>query len=577
MVDLISLSHRWKIFFVSALVLLVFVPSFFGGVCRIDDAELLSSLHSIDDFNFFTFIRGGTGLYYRPLISASFKLDALLFNANVAGMHAENVLLHLVNTLLLIAVLRQVFYGMEGGVLPYFCGLLWGVHPITTESVNWISGRSDVLSSFFVLLSTLFLLRYRKNGRLYFLLLTVFFFVCGMLTKEVVLPFVVLAILVLRAHDNSDSDKCSSSCVSLLEGRGLAMWLLPTVVAGVVFLRIIAYNSTSCRIVSTLRFIFTDLYYSAFVCLRALGFYCKKILFPLPLNFAIMEVDPLYELLAIPIVLLCVYLLRKRDMLSSLFLGGVALLTPPMLIAFHQIAWTPYAERYAYLSSAFVLPPVVSYFDRHLDFQSDRLKKVFVISLFLFFALSSLARNAVWRTNEELFADTAAKSPYSMKTQAIYADILIQHKRYDDALVAIKKARSVCVLGYYSKPDILEAKILEEQGNIRDAVELLRKGAIKSKYRSEKTLRALVEVLKHYSLELPVAQRSGIYIEMRNLRLKLFRLSRDFENIYEMAILSDKLGDKQRAAALLHQVLRNQKEDSPLAAKAKNQLEQLGL
>ena len=566
-------DHHKKLLWVVVLVLVVFAPSFFADVYDVDDVQLMARLSKLTEFDLVTFIRGGSGLYYRPFIAASYKLDAFLFNANVYAMHAENIFLHVLNVILLVTILRSVFSGLNGRYLPYLCAVLWGIHPLTTESVNWISGRSDILASTFILIATVFLLRYRELGKPFSLFLMLVFFLCGVLTKEVMLPFFVLVVLLLRVQETELVERVKRW--SLLEGKGLVLWLLPVVVCGIIFLRLIAFNSTSGRIVSTLRFMFNDIYYSLFVCLRAFGFYCKKVILPLPLNFAIMEVDPLYELLAILLVALCVVLLFKRDNCSALFLGGVALLTPAFLIAFGQIAWTPYAERYLYLPSAFMLPGIVGYFNAHLEFPSPRFKTVVVIMLVCVVAISTLHRNIIWHTNESIIADTARKSPYSRPIQGTYASILIESEQYDEAMIAINKARAIPALNYYPDPDILEAQILEKQGRAEDALTVLRNGAEKSKYNSKKNLQYLVKLLEKVSKTAVGAQRNELYTEIRELHLKLFKLNNNFKEIFNMAQLSTKLGDNERAIILFKQVLRNVNGGSSLALRAKSELARL--
>jgi tetratricopeptide (TPR) repeat protein len=563
------ISHKKLIFFVLLSLLVVFLPSFFAEVTKVDDVQLLARLNKITDFNFLTFIRGGTGLYYRPIIGASYKLDAFLFNANPYAMHAENILLHIVNVFLLISILRMIFNGNGSRYIAYFCGFLWGIHPLTTESVAWISGRSDVLATTFIFLSALFLLFYRRSNKHIHLVFMLFTFVLGYLTKEVMLPFFILIVLLLRARD---PHLFRYKKWSLLEGKGLALWLIPVVVSGIIFLRVIAYNAVSGRIQNTLLVIFNDTYYSFFVCLRSFGFYIKKIIYPFPLNFGIMEVDPLYELLAIPLLALCFFLLFKRDNLSALFLGGAVMLTPAFLIAFGQIAWTPYAERYAYLPSAFILPGVISYFHTRLEFPSHRFKLIVVVMFVGLVAASTFHRNLVWRTNESIVADTAIKSPYNPQIQATYANILIESGNYEEAMIAINKARAVSTLVYYPNPDILEANILEQKAQLDDAINVLRHGVEKSNYSSELILQALINTLE-IKVESVDEGSSGVLLrEISDLHLNKFKLNNNFSELFSMAGLAIKMDESDRAVLLLNQVLRNVNIDSTLGTRARSLL-----
>jgi protein O-mannosyl-transferase len=126
-----------------------------------------------------------------PLTWLSFMLDCQLFGANPGWMHLINLLLHLVNTLLLFAVLKK----MSGSLWPSaFVAAAFALHPMHVESVAWITERKDVLSTLFLLLALVAYVSYvRRNGLVRYLL-TVLLFASGLLAKPmlVTLPFVLL-------------------------------------------------------------------------------------------------------------------------------------------------------------------------------------------------------------------------------------------------------------------------------------------------------------------------------------------------------------------------------------------------
>lgn len=98
-----------------------------------------------------------TGLY-RPLTTLSFLFNyAVLGNgADPYGYHVFNFALHAVNMLLVYALGLVIFEGVPAALL--LCAV-WGLHPVLTESVTNIVGRSDMLAAFGVLAA---LLCYRK-------------------------------------------------------------------------------------------------------------------------------------------------------------------------------------------------------------------------------------------------------------------------------------------------------------------------------------------------------------------------------------------------------------------------------
>ena len=130
---------------------------------------------------------------YQPLTMLSYMGEFRFFQLNPVVYHCTNLLLHIVNCLLVFALM----YGLSGkqstGLL---VALLFAVHPLRVESVAWIAERKDVLSAFFYFLSLLLYLSYlKKKGRKYygFCLLSL---ALSLLSKPLAVsqPFVLLLI-----------------------------------------------------------------------------------------------------------------------------------------------------------------------------------------------------------------------------------------------------------------------------------------------------------------------------------------------------------------------------------------------
>jgi tetratricopeptide (TPR) repeat protein len=81
--------------------------------------------------------------YYRPLTVLTFELD-WRWHAGALPFHLTNLLLHLGVTALVFAWLGRL--GTRGW-LGFLLALLFGLLPRLTESVAWISGRTDLLAS----------------------------------------------------------------------------------------------------------------------------------------------------------------------------------------------------------------------------------------------------------------------------------------------------------------------------------------------------------------------------------------------------------------------------------------------
>ncbi len=126
-------------------------------------------------------------------------------------------------------------------------------------------------------------------------------------------------------------------------------------------LREISFVNNSKKIYMTIKFIINNPEFATMKFFRLIGFYIKKLIIPWPLNLTIESVDPLYDLIGVLIVILAIYLFFKNTLINRFFVIGLCFLLPAYPISFGQIAWTPYAERYALISSMFIYPFILFY------------------------------------------------------------------------------------------------------------------------------------------------------------------------------------------------------------------------
>ena len=132
-----------------------------------------------------------TASNWHPLTWLSHMLDCQLFGLNPGRHHLVGLLLHIVNTLLLFAVLEMMTAAMWRSA---FVAAVFAVHPLHVESVAWASERKDVLSTMFWLLTMILYVHYVRRQSIAWYLLAVFAFALGLLAKPmlVTLPFALL-------------------------------------------------------------------------------------------------------------------------------------------------------------------------------------------------------------------------------------------------------------------------------------------------------------------------------------------------------------------------------------------------
>jgi tetratricopeptide (TPR) repeat protein len=128
---------------------------------------------------------------WHPLTWLSHMLDVALFGADPAGHHATSVLLHLLNALVLLALLLR----LTGAPWPSaWVAALFAVHPLHVESVAWVSERKDVLCTLFGLLAIGAYAEYARGRRIALLAVSLLLFAVSLAAKPmfVTLPFLLL-------------------------------------------------------------------------------------------------------------------------------------------------------------------------------------------------------------------------------------------------------------------------------------------------------------------------------------------------------------------------------------------------
>lgn len=551
------LSTAYQVMLLVALVLAVYYPTLFGEICLVDDLGAISGYFSAEHISFIDIFRprNFSAGYYRPLIGLSYWLDKELWFLDERLLHFEGVVAHLFNGLLVFYISRKAvsqYLQRYDTYLPLAASLLFSLHPIATESANWISGRTDLMMSTFVLFSVYCLLHYLQNKSTLPLLFAFLSAGMAVLAKEAAFGYLIglPLLLTLRPSDNSvhgDADLTSPEinykrflvyyvCASLAALFLGSYWLVlliailyyvqlvkksgtiekyPFVIAlkwpVIIFLtltvtigfalllRKIAFSSSVGKIGQTITLMGSDLNYTISLFLGAIGFYVKKFFIPMPLNFFILEIDPLYDFIGIAVLFIVTHVLLTRTLPAVMAIIGLFLMLPALPFAFGTIAWTAYAERYIYLSSAFWIIAICLSMGKYLQHDGRLVRAVTVstVMLCLLCAAVTNARNLVWRTNVALMRDTVAKSPKVRKLRDIYIDALLKAGRADEAKKEYRLAEQLLPAPHYDdRADVMIGSQLVKEKNYAGALIHYEKALRRTNYSSEPLLVAMVHLLR---------------------------------------------------------------------------------
>jgi tetratricopeptide (TPR) repeat protein len=181
--DPLSNMRLWTAALIFILTFCAFIPAINAGFSGFDDYGLLmeeTNWRGIAPSNLawmFSFESTRMG-HYQPLTWLTYGIDFTLWGMNAAGYHVVNILFHSANAVLMFFLALQLWAAArvqdprssparpapQPADWTMLCGaalgtLLWSIHPLRAESVAWITERRDVVSGFFLLLTTLVYVR----------------------------------------------------------------------------------------------------------------------------------------------------------------------------------------------------------------------------------------------------------------------------------------------------------------------------------------------------------------------------------------------------------------------------------
>lgn len=179
----------------------IFLPSLnYGFVNWDDDLNILENANlNAFDFEHIKGIFTSTVIgNYNPLPIFTFAVEKAIFGLDPTVFHLNNILLHLVCVFFIYRIVLAMGMSKMSAIL---VALLFGIHPMRTESVVWVTERKDVLYGAFYLAAMFTYIQYLKTEKQkhYFLTLILFVFALFSKIQAVALP---LSMVVLDYYFN---------------------------------------------------------------------------------------------------------------------------------------------------------------------------------------------------------------------------------------------------------------------------------------------------------------------------------------------------------------------------------------
>lgn len=399
--------------------------------------------------------------YYRPIITLSYMLNYALSELDPYGYHVTNLYVHIANVLLVYWFVFLIFQRQWPTLV---AGLLFATHPMHTESVTWIAGRTDVIATFFFLLALVLWSKTLVSWNRYRYTLALFCYLTALFTKEVALVLPLILILydyLLHARGRWREVWTHfpryhlpffllSFCYPLLK-----FWTLGVLVGSLPL-----YAKT--RLLAIL---------NAF---KLLFYYFQLLLFPLSFNVErdVPVINTIFSgetfgylcwgLLLFSIILFT----RKRLPLLSFSLAWIVITLFPVL---NIIPIGDYiAERFLYLPSVGFVLGIASFWPFLSNVSANsgpltilRLKNlsgeiksrgllllrggalVLFVSLVMFYSIQTIRRNGDWQNEIRLWTQTLSQSPTNIRVHILLANAYYENGQIEEALRLYRQALSL--------------------------------------------------------------------------------------------------------------------------------------
>ena len=532
------LKARTCVLLLVFVVLGVYYPAIFSPFNPVDDPGTVNYLLNSDSFSLRSIFAPG-GTYYRPILLLTFLADKHLWGMQASFMHLENILIHLLNVLLLFAVARSCSRTeeMRSSLLPLTAALLFALHPINTEAVNWISGRTDLLCCFFILLATWFTCR--RGASPVASVMAALCLLVACLAKETAIFFLPAALIFPFFHPGEGGVRRS------LRQAALQNWshflAFGMVGAGFFLFRALGSQHGDAGVARVISHVAGAQSGGAAVNLRlplkAAGFYLKKLFVPFPLNFGIMHVSDLYLPVGILLCLILVWLLTRRTLCAFFFLCAAAVSCSALLIPLLNLTWTPLAERYMYIPSAFFvlgLTFACQGLERRAHWQpAVTLSAVLIL---LIGCYGTVSRTLLWQDNLALFQDTLRKSPGFVPAQNEIGIALYAQGKKAESAAMLKSMQLPPELINYQYGLMTKAASLQMAGDL-DGAEALLNQVLKTPGKSE--VEICRRLLSLYDLKVARGTTSPKQLHPTTVRLltRMHQLTGDPFYLYRLGIV----------------------------------------
>lgn len=234
------MNQVWRTAVIAAVILAAYSNSFRGPFVIDDQASVVQNpaIRDLARLDRVLSPPRDSPVAGRPLVNASFAIDYALGGLGVTAYHVTNLAWHIACAWLLFGVVRRTLalpsmppaIAGDAPNLALAVALVWGVHPLTTEVVDYVSQRTESMMAFCLLLTLYAAIRSHAAAGRGWHALAIVACLAGTVCKETIAAAPLLVALYDRVFLYRSWREAAVSRGSLYVGLA-ASWL---VLAGVV-------------------------------------------------------------------------------------------------------------------------------------------------------------------------------------------------------------------------------------------------------------------------------------------------------------------------------------------------------
>ena len=456
-----KLKKNYCYIIIAVFAILIFYNALNNDFVFDDESVVVNNIALQDFSNIPKYFAGAEGFhkvigrYYRPIVSTLYTVDYAIWGLNPLGYHITNIIIHVISCLLLFALLMQLFGDFKYGILAsLIAALVFAAHPIHTEAVSWISGRTDSLVSLFFFAAFLFYIKFIKSNdkveeqdtdetvksgfkKYKFLIFSLLFYFLGLLSKEMIITFPIVIILydfIFRKKALTYIKENLNVYISIV-----AVSIFYLVVRYIVLIDVVEREAYAY-------FYGMDFVTATATMLKTIPMYFKLLFVPINLLYHYNGIIPdsnsffdinviLSFLFIVLLIYLSVFFYKRHNVISFCLLFFIVSLIPVMNIV---PTMNFMAERFLYITS-FSLSVLIAYL--MVKFMNENnLIPTMLISLVVILLLSFLTyeRNKDWKDNNTLYF--TGKDVEGTVLLTNYGNIFANNKQFGEAEIRYRRA-----------------------------------------------------------------------------------------------------------------------------------------